>query len=259
KEMQKINKQFVKNSPELGYTNRFEHKIKLKEDVIINKKPYKIPHSIMKPCQEELIKLENLGIIRKSISTFSSPAFPIKKKNGKLRIVVDYRKLNEITVPQYYPLPSIMDLIMHIGDSKIFTQLDLNSGYYQIPMAEESIQYTGFSICNQHYEFLRMPFGLVNAPRTFQQTMLSILGHLNFVKVFLDDVLIHSADIETHLIHLKDVIELLKINGLTLNVEKSNICANQSSGVLRTRGLRRRNKAGYKSYKENFKFYSQKH
>ncbi|KAG0439645.1 Retrovirus-related Pol polyprotein from transposon [Dictyocoela muelleri] len=117
--------EFVKSSPELGYTNKFQHKITLKTDNIINKKPYKVPHAIMKDCKEELEKLQSLGVIRKSLSPFSSPAFPIKKKNGKIRIVVDYRELNKITVPQYHPLPSIIDYGCNFENQKFFHNLIL--------------------------------------------------------------------------------------------------------------------------------------
>ncbi|KAG0416982.1 Retrovirus-related Pol polyprotein from transposon 17.6, partial [Dictyocoela roeselum] len=159
----KILKTYIDTTPTLGLASKFSHTIQLKENKIISKKPFKIPHAIFQDCVDELTKLEAMKVIRKSLSPYSSPAFPIRKKNGKIRIVVDFRELNKITTPQFYPLPSIMDMIQQLTNSKVFSQLDFNSGYYQIPLSEDSIPLTGFTMYNQHYEFVRMPFGLANA------------------------------------------------------------------------------------------------
>ncbi|KAG0442520.1 Retrovirus-related Pol polyprotein from transposon [Dictyocoela muelleri] len=241
KECEKLLKDFNKTSPQLGHSKIFYHHINLTRDLVISKKPYKIPHQIFTDCLKELDELERIGVIKKSLYPYSSPAFPIRKKNGKIRIVVDFRELNKITTPQYYPLPSIMDMLQQLGGSTIFTQLDLNSGYYQIPLSEKTIPLTGFSMCNRHYVFLRMPFGLVNAPRTFQQAMLSILGHLDFVKVFLDDILIHSTNTKTHYDHLKTVLQIIRDNGFSINLEKSKICVaevNFLGHIVNSKGIK---------------------
>lgn len=141
----------------------------MKDKVIINRKPYKIPFALRKPVQDELDKLISLGVIRKSQSLFSSPAFPIRKRNGRIRLVIDYRDLNKYTIPINQPFPTINDCLLTINGSKVFSQIDLNSGYYQIPLEAKSIKYTAFSIGDNHYEFLRMPFGLTNAPMTFEK------------------------------------------------------------------------------------------
>ncbi|KAG0420260.1 Retrovirus-related Pol polyprotein from transposon [Dictyocoela roeselum] len=120
-----------------------------------------------------------MNIIRPSKSPYSSPAFQIIKRNGKIRSVIDYRKLNSITVPNPYIFPTIQDLLSQLNTSKIFSKIDLNLGYYQIPLEENLIKYTVFSINNTKYEFLRMPFGLSNAPITFQNAMDNIFENLN--------------------------------------------------------------------------------
>ncbi|KAG0438776.1 Retrovirus-related Pol polyprotein from transposon 17.6 [Dictyocoela muelleri] len=109
---------------------------------------------------------------------------------------------------------------MQLHNSVIFSKIDLNLGYYQIPMAEESIKYTAFSFNNKRYDFMRMPFGLSNAPCTFQRAMDSLLGNLKFGKVYLDDIIIDSEYESRHLQHLEEVLNLMQINNISINYEK---------------------------------------
>ncbi|KAG0851247.1 hypothetical protein G6F16_013968 [Rhizopus arrhizus] len=119
----------------------------------------------------------DLGIIRPSKSgAYSSPCFFVKKKDGSRRMVLDYRKLNQMTVSNAYPLPLISELLDSLGGAKFFTTMDMAFGYWQVPMAEDSIEKTGFVTKKGIYEFLVMPFGLTSAPSTFQAMMNSILG-----------------------------------------------------------------------------------
>ncbi|KAG0440785.1 Retrovirus-related Pol polyprotein from transposon [Dictyocoela muelleri] len=151
---------------------------------------------------------------------YCSPAFPILKRNGRVRLVIDYRKLNEITLKTNYIFPTITEILTQLHNSTVFSKIDLNLGYYQIPLDEKSIQYTAFGINNKRYEFLRMPFGLSNAPRTFQRAMNELLNHLPYVKVYIDDILIHSEDEEKHCDHINEVLKLLHENGLSINFDK---------------------------------------
>lgn len=136
-------------------------------------------------------------------------------------MVIDYRELNKLTIPLPYPFPNIWDLLLELNHSTIFTQLDLKSGYYQIKMNLKDAYKTSFVINGQQYEFLRMPFGLTNAPRTFQMAMKTMLGQLTYVKIFLDDVLIHSKDLTDHVKHVETVLQIFNENGVSINFSKS--------------------------------------
>ncbi len=127
-----------------------------------------------------------LNIIKKSTSDFTSAAFPILKRNGEIRLVVDYRNLNLLTQKTNYPLPNMQDLLTTFRGSAYFSSLDLQQGYYQIVMAPESRKFTSFIIANEQYEFTRLPFGLRNAPMEFQRAMNRLFGDVDFVIVYLD-------------------------------------------------------------------------
>ena len=167
------------------------------------------------------------GIIRPSRSPYSSPILLVPKPNKTKRLVVDYRQLNAITVQQNWPLPLIADILDDLSGASIFSQLDLKSGYWQVAMNENSIEQTAFSTPDGHYEFLRLPFGLRNAPAEFSRIMYMVLGHLTFVKIYLDDVTVFSKTIEEHIEHLKVVFELLNEAGLKMNPEKCFFCQSE--------------------------------
>ena len=173
----------------------------------------------------ELDKLVDNGIIRPSNSCYAPPAYPILKRNGEIRLVVDYRRINAITEKETCTILGIQDQLIDLQESKFFSTIDLRSGYYQIEMDPESIKFTAFIIAGKHYEFIRMPFGLMNAPRTFQRTMTQQLGNLKYVRVYLDDILIHSPTLADHSEHVKDVLYILTKHGITINYEKSKFCS----------------------------------
>lgn len=127
----------------------------------------------------------------------------------RLRVVVDFRKLNDLTIGDSFPLPNITDILDQLENVKYFTTLDLASGYHQIPMAEQSKQKTAFSTPYGHYEFNRMPFGLKNAPATFQRLMNSVLSGLQGLKclIYLDNIVIYGASLENHNQRLREVFQ----------------------------------------------------
>ncbi len=132
------------------------------------------------------------GVIQESFSPWNSPLFLVPKKDGSLRPVFDFRRVNEVTFDDHYPLPVLRDLLMSLGRwNKIFSSLDLISGYWQLPMAPESRENTALTTREGHYEFVRMPFGLKYAPLTFQRTMNSIFsGKLGkSIYIYLDDII----------------------------------------------------------------------
>jgi hypothetical protein len=162
------------------------------------------------------------GAIRPSKSPFGAPVIFVKKKDGTLRMCIDYRELNEITIKNRYPLPLIQEIFDTIGGSQIFSLIDLRSGYHQIRIAEEDVQKTAFRTRLGHYEFQVMPFGLTNAPATFQTLMNDIFRPMlnKFVTVYLDDILIYSQDVQKHTEHIRQVLQTLRQNQLYAKVSK---------------------------------------
>ena len=153
---------------------------------------------------------------------------------------VDYRRLNLQTIPEKWPLPRINDILDGLVGSKWFTTLDLKSGYYQIAMAKNSIDKTAFVTPDGHYEFLRMPFGLKNAPSHFSKIMFQALGSLSFVKIYLDDITIHSETFEQHIQHVQQTLDHLNSANLKLNGAKCNWFAQEIKllgYIVNTKGI----------------------
>ena len=132
----------------------------------------------------------------------------VKKKDRGWRLCGDYRRLNNVTVPNRYPLPHIADFTSRIAGSTVFSRLDLQKCYYQIPMASEDVPKTEIITPFEMFELLCLPFGLQNAGNTFQQMMDQILGNLPYCFVYIDDILVFSTDLTSHLQHFRDVLEL---------------------------------------------------
>lgn len=168
------------------------------------------------------------GIIRPSSSPWSSPIWIVPKKRDasniqKWRIVIDYRRLNEKTIEDRYPIPNITDILDKLGRSIYFTTLDLAAGFHQIEMHPNSIEKTAFNVNNGHYEFLRMPFGLRNSPSTFQRCMDNVLRGLqgNNCLVYMDDIIIYSSSLKEHIESLTKVFSRLKEHNLKVQLDKS--------------------------------------
>ena len=162
------------------------------------------------------------GHIRPSSSPFGAPVLLVKKKDGSMRMCVDYRGLNDITEKNNFPLPRIDDLHDQLATASFFTKLDLYSGYHQIPIRPGDEPKTAFTSRYGTYEFLVMPFGLTNAPATFQTAMNALFyDWLDvFVIVYLDDILVYSPDIDTHRQHLTQVLQRLQDNQVVLQTQE---------------------------------------
>ena len=166
--------------------------------------------------------MEKQGVVRPSCSPWASPVVLVLKKDGTKRFCVDYRKLNGIRRKDGYPLPRIDDILDTLGGSQYFTSLDLASGYWQVGMDEESVQKSAFITHSGLYEFVRMPFGMCNAPATFQRLMEIVLSDLLWKHCFayLDDILVCSPTFDDHLHHLHTVFERIRQAGLRLQAKK---------------------------------------
>ena len=213
---------FAFKDSQLGYTDRVRHTIPLTSDVPI-KQPYRrIPPAALEEVRDHIQNLLRQGIIQPSASSFASPIVVIRKKSGELRLCVDYRRLNDITRKDSFPLPRIDETLDAIGGAKFFTSLDLASGYHQVAMDPDCQHKTAFTCPWGLYEFTRMPFGLCNSPATFQRLMTSTMSDFIFkiLLVYLDDILVFSNTFEDHLSSLEKVFQRLEQINVKLNPEK---------------------------------------
>ncbi|KAI9560471.1 hypothetical protein GHT06_014495 [Daphnia sinensis] len=202
---------FAESMLQLGKTSLAIHRIQL-----IDPKPVWTHHYPIPITQRPLLKTYIDDI------PYSSSIVLVKKKTGELRLCIDYRKLNNVTVKDRYPLPRIDDVTSYFKGAKYFSTLDLFSGFWQIEVSEEDKQKTAFTCEIGHFEFNRLPFGLCNAPATFQRLMNLVLDEVlhKYALVYLDDVIIFSNSLEDHLTQLNHVIQLLGQAGLKIKPEK---------------------------------------
>ena len=172
--------------------------------------------------KSQLTDLIDQGFIRPSSSPWGAPVLFVTKKDGAMRLCVDYRALNRLTVKNSYPLPRIDDILDQLSTAKYYTKIDLRSGYHQIRLDEESIPLTAFRTRYGHFEFQVLPFGLTNAPATFMSLMNEVFSEFldQFVIVYLDDILVYSETWEEHLKHIRKVLEILRKQKLYAKLSK---------------------------------------
>ena len=186
--------------------------------------PYRLSPAEREEVEKQVKHLLEMGYITPSSSPYGSPILFVPKPNGKLRMCVDYRMLNDITIKNRYSMPRSDDLIDSLGGSKVFSALDLTSGYWQIRLAPGESEKTAFRTHFGHFEWKVLPFGLCNAPATFQSLVNRIFaekGYLNkFCAVYLDDILVYSKSTEEHVEHLNKVFAVLREHKLYANPEK---------------------------------------
>ena len=173
-------------------------------------------------AKRQITQFLSRGWIRPSLSPYSAPVLFSRKKDGGLRMCIDYRKLNQATIRDRGPLPNVQELLDKLGGSKVFSKIDLASGYHQLRMREQDITKTAFTCGVGHYEWVVMPMGVCNGPSTFQRLMTRVLWeHLGiFCLVFLDDILVFSKTEEEHEQHLSKVLSLLQQHELKIKLSK---------------------------------------
>ncbi|KAK9057437.1 hypothetical protein SSX86_022272 [Deinandra increscens subsp. villosa] len=174
--------------------------------------PYRLAPTEMQELMKQLQELLDKGFIRPSVSPWGAPVLFVKKKDGSLRMCIDYRELNKLTVKNKYPLPRIDDLFDQLQGASWFSKIDLRSGYHQLKVKEEDVPKTAFRTRYGHYEFLVMSFGLTNAPAAFMDLMNRVCRPMldRSVIVFIDDILVYSRSKEEHAQHLREVLETLR-------------------------------------------------
>jgi len=200
-----------------------EHAVDLVQGATPQSRPlFRLSRKEREELQRTINELLEKGYIKPSTSPFGAPILFVGKKDGTLRMCVDYRALNKLTIKNRYPLPRIDDLLDTLSCASHFTTLDLASGYHQIKVKEEDTHKTAFRTPLGLFEWLVMPFGLCNAPSTFQNAMDKVFGQRigRFVLVYMDDILIYSRSREEHLQHLQEVFNLLSSHNYYLKRKK---------------------------------------
>lgn len=224
----KYNDVFYLPNDNLTATDVVTHSIKVTDPTPVVTKMYRFPESLKPEVNRQINKMLHEKIIRPSVSPYNSPLWIVPKKTDasgekKWRIVIDYRKLNTLTVGDSFPIPNIEEILDQLGHSTYFTTLDLCSGFHQIKMTDDTdMAKTAFSTPTGHYEYTRMPFGLKNAPSTFARAMSTALAGLqgNQCFVYLDDIIIYASSVEEHSKKLTSVFDRLRTNKLLLQPDK---------------------------------------
>ena len=212
-----------------GRISVIEHKVELNSETSVYKRPYTMPYAVREKVEQEVKNMLNAGIVEKSKSAYGAPIVVVQKKDTSMRLCIDYRGLNEITVFDPQPMPKLDDIFNKLGKAKFISKIDCTKGFWQIPLEESAKEKSGFVTPFGHFQFNVMPFGMVNSGATFVRLMKIILEGLeDFSDSFIDDVIIFSDSFHEHLDHLKQVL---------LSFRKANVTAKPSKTLLGFREL----------------------
>lgn len=211
---------------DLGRTNLTKHHIDTGDSQPIHQLPRRVSPARRQEVRQLLNEMLKNDIIQPSNSPWSSPIILVRKRDGSTRFCIDYRKVNSVTRKDAYPLPRVDDILDTLGGSKWFSTLDLKSGYWQVEVDSSSREKTAFTTSEGLYEFKVMPFGLCNAPATFQRLMNRVLCDVNWVEclVYIDDTVVIGRTFEQHLSNLGTVLSRLRQAGLKLQPAKCKLC-----------------------------------
>ena len=227
---EKNRKAVSQHETDLGFCDLVHHRIETGKHSPIVKRQWPIPHTAKELMKTEITKMLQMGVIEACDSPWLAPVLLVKKKSEegqeeKHRFAVDFRSINEVVPRDQFPLPRIETILESLGGAAVFSTLDLKSGYWQIPIAAEDRNKTAFSCGWGTFRFTRMPFGLHNAPATFQRLMQRVLHSVlnKCALVYLDDIIVYSKNLEEHLKHLDTVLELIGTHGLKVSPAKCHL------------------------------------
>ena len=221
---------FASSDCDLGRADVTTMKIDTNGHPPIKLRPYRVPLRLRSEVDKNINEMLKAKVIQRSKSPWSFPLVVVSKKDGTSRMCVDFRRLNKITRPMSTPLPLIDDIIGGLDKAKYFTTLDLKSGYWQVAMDPADKEKTAFACHKGLFEFNVMPFGLCNAPGTFQQLMTTVLeGFEPFSVAYLDDIIIWSSSAEEHFEHIQKVLDRIRKYGLKLKLKKCSFFATETS------------------------------
>uniref|UniRef100_A0A9J7WWR1 ribonuclease H n=1 Tax=Cyprinus carpio carpio TaxID=630221 RepID=A0A9J7WWR1_CYPCA len=227
-------------SSQPGQTNVIQHHIRTPPGVIVRQRPYRVPEARRQAIEEEVQQMLKLGVIEPSRSPWSSPIVMVPKPDGTLRFCNDFRRLNEVSEFDGYPMPRVDELLDRLGRARYISTLDLTKGYWQVPLSEAAKPKTAFSTPSGHWQYRTLPFGLHGAPATFQRMMDILLRpHQAYAAAYLDDVVVHSEAWDEHLNRLRRVLSELRRAGLTANPRKCHLALSEAKylGYQVGRGL----------------------
>ena len=218
----KLQRQFADVfSPLPGRTRLIEHHIVTPPGVTVRTRPYRLPAHKLEVVNRELEAMLDLGVVEESHSAWCSPIVLVGKRDGSVRFCVDYRRVNEVSKFDAYPMPRIDELLDRLGTARYYTTLDCTKGYWQIPLAPAAREKTAFSTPRGLYQFTMLPFGLFGAPATFQRLMDRILRpHSAYAAAYLDDVVVYADTWPQHMERVAAVLRSLREAGLTANPTK---------------------------------------
>ena len=206
---------------EPGLTDWVELSINTGEAAPVSQRPYNTPMTLREAVGKEVDWLVQKGYVRRSHSEWVSPIVTVKKPDGSIRLCVDYKKLNNVTAPAPFYMPTIEEVLEAAGTAAIICKIDLNKGYHQVKVSDEDVHKMAFVCHKGHYEFLRMPFGLKNAPAVFQKLTSRVFEPcLAFALPYIDDIVIFSKNWEEHVRHVRQVLQRLREAGLTASPRK---------------------------------------
>jgi len=224
--LRKYENVFQWNENDCGLTVMAKHDINTGDAKPVKQRPYRLPEAAKKEVDRQIKTMIKNNVIEESRSPWCSPIILVKKKGDKgktdFRFCVDFRKLNSLTVKDAYTLPRIDETIDALGGSWYFTPLDCSGGFWQVPMDEKDREKTAFCANSKLYQFKVMPFGLCNAPSTFQRLMDNVLKNLTwkYCLVYLDDVIVFSKDFDSHLVRLNEILSRFEEANLKLKPSK---------------------------------------
>ena len=201
----------------------YDHTIPLIPNAVpVNSRPYRYSPHHKDEIERQVKEMLKAGLVVPSTSPFASHVLLIQKKDGRWRFCVDYRRLNELTIKNRFPMPLMEEILEELSGSHYFTKLDMRSGYHQVRMHQDDEYKIAFKTHEGHYQFRVMPFRLTNAPVTFQCLMNEVLDPFlrKFVMVFLDDILIYNPSLDTHVDHVRQVLDKLREHQLFMKLSK---------------------------------------